>query len=173
MPTLDPQTGSNLVTVTKADGSQRHLKKCSPSDWMRLANIFRHTRKVWKMVSMAGQPKEVIHAVMDELDKQRIYYDDVSGFLMTWEGQYEAILLSLAKDHPGATRQQLEDDFDSLGLEAGTWLKPATSLFNVKLIPTVEPIKKNMENAGGEMTNPITEELPISSDTSSTVPITP
>jgi hypothetical protein len=174
MPMLDPETGSNLVTITKSDGAQRHLKKCSPSDWMKLANTFRHTRKVWKMISMTGQPPAAIQAALDELDKQRIFYDDVTKFLETWEGQYEAILLSLAKDHPfGTQRVILERDFDSLELEPGEWLKPAAALFNVKLVP-LETTKKNDEegkkgSTSGETTNPTTEEPPISSGTPSTL----
>lgn len=174
MPMVDPTTGSNLVTVTKPDGTQRHLKKCGPSDWMRLANTFRHTRKVWKMVSMTGQSPAAIQAVMDGLDKQRIFYDDICTFLVeTWEGQFEAILLSLAKDHPfGTQRAVLEADFDSLELEPGTWLRPAAALFNVKLIP-FEAAKKNDEgknaSTSGETTSPTTSEPPISSGTSSTL----
>jgi hypothetical protein len=160
MPMIDPETGSNLVTITKPDGTQRHLKKCSPSDWMRLANTFRHTRKVWKMVSMSGQPHEAIDKALDELDRQRIYYDDVVNFLLTWEGQYEAILLSLVKDHPAATRSQLEAGFDSLELEPGEWLKPAAALFNVKLV-LIES-KKN-ESGNGGTTSPTTDEPPTSS----------
>jgi hypothetical protein len=176
---LDPETGSNLVTITKPDGTQRHLKKCAPSDWMRLANTFRHMRKVWKIVSMTGQPQPAIQAAMDELDKKRIFRDDVTGFILTWEGQYEAILLSIAKDHPlGTTRSILEADFDSLGLEEDTWLPPAAALFNLKLVTPEASAKKNddggkKESTGGATTNPTTEEPPTSSDTSSTAPTTP
>lgn len=179
MPMVDPTTGSNLVTITKPDGTQRHLKKCAPSDWMRLANTFRHTRKVWKMVSMAGQPPAAIQAAMDELDKQRIFRDDVTNFLLTWEGQYEAILLSLAKDHaPGTPRPTLEADFDSLGLEEDTWLRPAAALFNLKLVTPEASAKKNDDggtkgSTSGATTSPTTEEPPTSSGTSSTAPTTP
>lgn len=159
---IDPATGSNLVTVRLPNGEERHLKKCSPSDWMRLTNIFRATRKARKRVSMAGAPAAEVTAEMEKLDKTPVEYEDVERFFDEFDGQYEAILLSISKDHLGAPPEDVIADFDSLGLHPLRWCGIACALFNIPTVPRGKGQTEKKEN-GGAGEAPTGEPSPSSS----------
>lgn len=165
----DPVTGSKLVTINLPDGSERNLKKCSPSDWIRLANIFRANRKAAKKASMLGAPPADLLAELDKLDKAPVKEPDLLQWLNSLEGQHAAILLSLAKEFPDAGPDALAEKFDELGLEPFRWLEVAAKLFNIPL----EPVNAKKNDEGGATTNPTGGEPPTSSAPPSTPPTTP
>lgn len=52
---IDPATGSELVTVYRPDGTERHLKKLEPLDWLALGNTLKATRKAQKRAEMDAE----------------------------------------------------------------------------------------------------------------------
>ena len=54
---IDPGTGSQLVTVYRPDGTERHLKMLEPLDWLGLGNTLKATRKAERRAEMAAEFK--------------------------------------------------------------------------------------------------------------------
>lgn len=50
---IDPRTGSKLITLNLPDGTERHLKRLSPSDWLKLGNSLQSIRKGEKRLELA------------------------------------------------------------------------------------------------------------------------
>lgn len=174
----DPVTGSKLVTINLPDGSERNLKKCSPSDWYRLANSFRNARKAAKKANLVGAPPAEIVAELDKFDKQPLKMADVDAWLNEPDGQIAAILLALAKDNPAADADQLLEEFDKLALEPQSWPGIAWKLFNIPTEPA-KPTKPGSgapekKDGGGTAEAPTTlAEQPESFGTSTPAPATP
>lgn len=117
----------------------------------------------------AGKPAEEVQAEMDRLDKLPVKYDDVEAFFDELDGQYEAILLSLGRENPGADRQTLVDEFDALGLHPLRWCGVACALFNIPTVPAGKAGAVEKKENGGP-TTPTGEETPSSSPTTSPAP---
>lgn len=170
---IDPVTGSKLVTVTLPDGTKRHLRKCSPSDWMRMENVFRQVRKlrVFENLTIKKATPEAIDNKMEEMDKWPVRHSDLVNFLNEHEGQRAAILFSIAKDYSVTTPPStLEEEFDRLGQEPWQWLRIACDLFNVAVV--ISDSKKNELTESGGTTTATGSSTPTSSDQSSIAPTT-
>lgn len=138
----DPATGSTHVTLNPSTG-ERHLKRLWPSDWVRLGNTLRITRKARKREELrVGEASEdVAKEELGKLDKLPVKHLDILAFVNEPEGQYAAILLSLGKDKPGASADDLEADLVSLELAYSDWMGVAASLLNLQV--TSDPLPES------------------------------
>ena len=139
----DPNTGSRLVTVQTPAG-ERHLRKITPADWIRLGNTFVASRRDAKRLDLspdgspltAEQRKE-----LEDIDRRPVEYSDVVQFVNTMHGQHAALALSAAhllppdpKRSPSETAELVDAELDALGLEPNQWLGVVAQVCNLAIV---------------------------------------
>lgn len=132
---IDEKTGSELVTVNTPAG-ERHLKRLSPADWVKLGNTLRASRKAGLRAELAAgkASADETRKALDEFDRRPVRYADVERFVNTLEGQYAAILYSLQKDNAAAG----EAEFNALELPPDQWLSVTAQLLSMQVVTTGE-----------------------------------
>lgn len=103
----DPATGASLVQAGKAS-----LKRLAPSDMVKLAESIRRRLKdhVEATGRAAGLSGDKLYMLMREIDRMSIQRADVVDYMLSIEGQQEALLLALRHEKSDAT----EADVDAL-----------------------------------------------------------
>lgn len=127
---------SQPVTLNRADGSTVTLKRCSPADRLQFRQAFRFYRKMLlnESLSLRGiNGKEAVEH-LTKFDARRLYESDVDQWVLEPEGQNEALLLSLRKDNPGATAE----DVFALGLTDDEKFVAAAGVLNIPLKAATE-----------------------------------
>lgn len=158
---------STPVVLNRSDGSSREFKKCSPADRIAYRRIFRLYRKQWLVDSLRtlGITGEAALPHLNKLDGTHLRESHVADWLNDWDGQTEAILLSLRHDNPDAT---IEDVY-ALDLSDGEALKVAAGVFNVPLVPLKGGSESDRPLAGSGGT-PTGAAAPTSSGTTAESP---
>jgi hypothetical protein len=164
---IDPKTGSKLVTLNLADGTERHLKKLSPSDWLKLGNSLRSIRKEQRRQEMIEEKAEAeaVRTALQKIDSTPVKLSDLETFLNTPEGQYTAILIALARDNPAILKDPDtgEAEMMALGITPADWQWIMMDLCNMEYTPPLPASPSGASPGATSQTTSTTSDSPSTS----------
>jgi hypothetical protein len=135
MPT-DPDTGGKTVVVQRVDGTTVALPLLSPSNFVALADRIKARKKATleHNLAVAGITGDAAFTKLEAFDAQEVNRADVLQYILTDDGQVQAIAGAMRRLDPTATEAHVDGlVFDTASAGRDTMLKVAGRLAGLNM----------------------------------------
>ena len=142
----DPTSGAEYVQCGNVK-----LKRLAPSDMVELSNLIRkrYRDQVQACAQAAGLSPEKTFALMLEAERMRILRSDIIDFIVTVEGQREAIRLVMRR---ATGTLPSDEDIDNTGIPLDQMLSVAADLGYFRMVKADQGGKPANPPEGGSQT---------------------